>query len=328
VSHSITRRDLLKASLGIAATGAAINMANTPTHAADFAKPVPSAAGLTAYQKDGNIQLRLDNLPVLTYRTAPTIKYPYFYPLNGPLSGTSLTTESCLPYPHHRGLWLGCDPVNGGNYWADNGLVSGQIRSTEIAVDAAATTKTSVTWTQKCSWVREGSHPFDDERRITVSIPNKRTRLIDCTFKLTAIEDVSIKKAKHSFFAMRAASDISPAYGGTLMNSEGGVGAKGTYGKEARWCGYFGKRVYRPDVVEGIAIMTHPDNPFRPVWFTRDYGHQSASPFNFMRGKSWELPKGESITLKYRVVLHGGDQAEAGLEDIYKQWLKPAPETK
>jgi hypothetical protein len=325
MSHSITRRDLLKASLGIAAAGAAINMTGTPTHAADFGKPVPGAAGLTAYPKDGNIQLRLDNLPVLTYRTAPTIKYPYFYPLNGPLSGTSLTTESCLPYPHHRGLWLGCDPVNGGNYWADNGLASGQIRTTELALDAV--TKTAASFTQKCSWVREGSHPFDDERRITVSIPNKRTRLIDLTFKLTAMEDVSIKGAKHSFFAMRAAADISPAYGGTLMNSEGGVGAKGTYGKEARWCGFYGKRVFRPDAVEGIAIMTHPDNPFRPIWFTRAYGYLSSSPFNFQR-ETWKLEKDASITLKYRVVLHAGSQAEADFEGIYKRWLSPPAETK
>ena len=40
-----------------------------------------------------------------------------------------------------------------------------------------------------------------------------------------------IKKAKHSFFAIRAASDISCTYGGVLANSEGGEGAEGTYGK-------------------------------------------------------------------------------------------------
>ena len=120
---------------------------------------------------------------------------------------------------------------------------------------------------------------------------------------------------------MRAAPDISAAYGGVLANSEGGIGAKGTYGKEARWCGYYGKRAARPDIVEGIAIMTHPDNPWRPVWFTRDYGHLSPSPFNFLK-KPWKLQKGQSIELKYRVVLHAGDQKEAGLASLYEQWIK------
>ncbi len=38
------------------------------------------------------------------------------------------------------------------------------------------------------------------------------------------------------------------------MNSEGGVGADGTYGKQARWCGYHGKRRGRGNLVEGIAV--------------------------------------------------------------------------
>ena len=39
------------------------------------------------------------------------------------------------------------------------------------------------------------------------------------------------------------------------------------------------RRAGRPDIVEGIAVMTHPKNPFRSIWFTRDYGHLSPSPF-------------------------------------------------
>ncbi|MCD6395753.1 MAG: PmoA family protein [Planctomycetes bacterium] len=76
---------------------------------------------------------------------------------------------------------------------------------------------------------------------------SNRLWCIDCDFKLTATEDVEVKKAKHSFFAIRAASDISPPYGGVLANSASGVGAKGTYGKEARWCSYHGKRRGRGD---------------------------------------------------------------------------------
>ncbi len=121
---------------------------------------------------------------------------------------------------------------------------------------------------------------------------------------------------------MRAASDISPAYGGVLMNSEGGVGAEGTYGKEARWCGYHGKRQGRKDLVEGIAILTHPTNPFRPIWFTREYGHLSPSPFNFLGGKPWRLERGSALRFRYRVVLHAGDPKEAGLDSLYEDWIR------
>ena len=105
----LNRRSFLKASLATTAGLATTHYSLDSARAVDFAKPVPEAEGLTAYHKDGSIQLRLDNLPLAAYRAQPSLKYPYFCPLNGPVCGLSLTTESALPYPHHRGLWLGCD---------------------------------------------------------------------------------------------------------------------------------------------------------------------------------------------------------------------------
>jgi hypothetical protein len=288
--------------------------------AKDYTKPVPEAKGLTAYLKDAQVQVRWNNMPLTSYRATPSQKYPYFYPLNGLASGTSLTTESSLPYPHHRGLWLGCEPLNGGNYWADNGLESGQVKSERLVL--GQTTERSIEFLDNCRWVRKGApSPWSDERKFMIAVLNERVWVVDAKMTLTATEDIEIKKAKHAFFAIRAASDISCPYGGVLANSEGGKGAEGTYGKEARWCGYHGKRAGRPGVVEGIAVMTHPENPWRPIWFTRDYGHLSPSPFNFL-DEPWQLGRGKSIELKYRVALHVGSPKEADLDGVYRHWLE------
>jgi hypothetical protein len=316
----LTRREMLRASV-MATSALALAQLPSISFGADFTKPVKESEGLTAYQRDQRILVRYDNIPVLSYRASSDAKYPYFYPLSGPKSGLSLTTESALPYPHHRGLWLGCEPLNGGDYWADNGLKSGQIKSTKLEIVTKKAVKNSVTFVQECQWVRKGSHPFDDKRRYTITRPTDGLVFIDSDIELTAAEDVSIKSAKHAFFAMRAASDISPAYGGTLMNSEGGIGAKGTYGKTADWCGYFGKRRFRPDVTEGIVIMNHPDNfGGKCPWFTRDYGHLSASPLKFQK-KPFKLAEGSSFKLSYRVVLFVGTPREANLDGIFKSWL-------
>ena len=305
----------------LASVGLATARLSSESHAVDFAKPAPEAQGVTAYQRDGGIQFRKDNLPLLAYRAQHSLKYPYFYPLNGPVSGLSLTAESALPYPHHRGLWLGCDPLNGGNYWADNGLESGQIRSTHLGLDVGSATKTSASFVEKCVWTRKGSQPVSDDRRYTVTVPDDEHVFIDCWFRLTANQDISIKRAKHSFFAMRAAADISPTYGGTLINSNGGKNAAGTYAKTANWCGYYGKRRLRPDVVEGIVIMNHPDNfGGRCPWFTREYGHLSPSPFNFL-SEPWTLEKGQTLVLSYRVVLFSRDPQQAGLDAIFTSWM-------
>ena len=312
----ITRRQFLA---GTTATGV-LALSQSETLAVDYAKPAEEAAGLTAYHNGSNILVRLDNQPVLAYRAHPTLKYPYFCPLNGPVSGLSLTTESALPYPHHRGLWLGCEPLNGGDYWSDGPLERGQILSTQLALGEIG--EIFVTFTDKCEWTHNDRIPLTDKRSYRVTIPNDRMVLLDCDFELHAQTDIRIKRAKHSFFAMRAAPDISPTYGGVLLNSEGGVGAEETYGQPARWCGYHGRRKLHPDVVEGIAIMNHPNNFSGDCpWFTRDYGHLSPSPFNFLDGEAWPLEQGEQLKLSYRVVLHGGTPQEAGLDSIYEEWL-------
>ena len=316
-SSRLDRRHWLQAAAGsLAGTCLATRWAQ----AIDYAKPVPEAEKLTAYLNGSQVLIRWNNRLLTGYRAHASLKYPYFNPLAGPASGLSVTAESALPYPHHRGLWLGCDPLNGGNYWSDGPLKQGQIKSTKLELTEA--TKESAQIQNECQWIRpEAPSPLKDQRQFTVRVLGEHAWVIDADITLSAQEDISIKRAKHSLFAIRAASDISPSYGGVLMNSKGGVGAEGTYGKPANWCGYHGKRASQPDVVEGIAVMDHPENPWGPCpWFTREYGHLSPSPFNFL-DKPWQFEKGNRLRLRYRVVVHAGTPAEAGLNKIYQQWI-------
>lgn len=104
------------------------------------------------------------------------------------------------------------------------------------------------------------------------------------------------------------------------MNSRGQVGAAATYGQAAEWCGYHGPRRHS-NIVEGIAVLNHPENFGGDCpWFTRDYGHLSPSPFNFLP-KPWSLEQGESLSLKYCVVMHAGTPQEANLDKVYKEWI-------
>lgn len=162
---------------------------------------------------------------------------------------------------------------------------------------------------------------LEDSRRFTVQVPNEHVRLIDCTFAIAARKNIHIERAKHAFFAIRCAPDIAPTYGGTLLNSEGDEGAEGTYGKPAKWCTFFGPRRLNPAIVEGIAIMNHPDNfGGNCLWFTRDYGHLSPQPFEFLK-EPFRLKRGETLELKYRVVLYAGTPRQANLNSLYQQWV-------
>lgn len=315
-----TRRAMLQWSMSAGAASLAASVISPRAIASDHAQPVPESAGLTAYCNGQQVLVRLNNSLLGAYRAHNAGKYPYLGSLAGPITGTDVTTESSLPYPHHRGVWLGCEPLNGNDYWSDGPISTGQIRSVGLKIDRLL--PDSVVFSDSCEWVGSGSNnPCTDERKFTVTVPNERTRLIDVSIRLTAREDLVIDRAKHSFFALRAASDISPAYGGNIMNSAGGVGAAATHGKPAAWCSYFGSRRVRRDVVEGIALMDHPGNPWSPCpWLARDYGHLSPSPFSFLK-KRWTLERGGTLDLRYLIVVYAGDPREGNLKQNYEAWI-------
>lgn len=295
-----------------------LTLAAAPLAAIDYDKPVPGSEKLTAQPSNGLMMFRWNNRPLGTYRAHSSQKYPYFYPLMGLTSGIPLLAESALPYPHHRGLWLGCEPMNGGDYWGDTSLDRGQIRSTQLQLGKV--TPQSAIFTDRTEWIRKDApSPLEDSRTFTVTVQDERLWWLDCDLNITAREDITIKQAKHSFFALRVIPQLTPLYGGVLMNSEGGTGAEGTYGRPARWCGYHGKT--SGDIVEGLAVLDHPENPWNPCpWFTRDYGHFSPSPFAFLK-QPWTLGKGKSIRLRYRVAMHTGTPKQASLDELYRKWL-------
>jgi hypothetical protein len=318
--RQVSRRQLLAGTVaGVAAMGVR-PLFDPVARAIEITERPSQAVGLSSYQDDGQVFIRWNNAVALGYRAHRSQKFPYFAPLSGPVTGLPLTTESSLPYPHHRGLWLGCEPLNGGNYWSDGPLDKGHIRSTGPQLDYSNSTQ--VQFHDICKWERPGAQmPLKDLRRFTFSIPSERIRLLEVELTLTAQEDIEIEEAKHSFFALRATADISPLYGGFLSNSNGENGAVETFGKPARWCGYFGKRA-ATNVVEGIAILDHPENfGGNCPWFTRHYGHLSPSPFNFLKSP-WLLEQGRTLNLRYCVVLHSGSPHDAGLDSIHKQWVE------
>lgn len=279
------------------------------------------AEGLTTYELGPQIWVRYNNRPLTCYRAHRTQKYPYMYPLSGPVTGQPLTDETTLPYPHHRSLFFACDKVNGGNYWQE-GYETGQILSQGPKLGKAD--KSSVEILDVCDWQKPGGPiVMRDRRTIKISVPDPNLRFVDWEIEWQAVQDVTIEKTNHSLFSMRAALDITPKAGGNLVNADGDTGEKATAGKASKWCAFYGKRPSAAgQPVEGIAILDHVKNPWAPTaWFTRDYGFASPTPLYWME-KPWKLAAGKSVNLKYRVVMFAGDPKAAELDRIYADWVK------
>jgi hypothetical protein len=283
--------------------------------AATPASPAPEQ--LRAELLEDRVRVTVGGQLFTEYRFSADQKYPYFFPVIGPRSGRSVTTESSQPYPHHHSLFFASDKVNGGNFWQEE-LSRGRIVSRDVRVERAE--GNAVEFVQTNLWVRPGADPpFRDTRRVRVTAPSPDVRLIDFDVTLTPLQDVRIEQTNHSLFAARMAPELSVDSGGTLVNASGERGEKGTFAKPSPWADYWGEH---RGVAEGLAILNHPDNRWSPPpWFTRDYGFFSPTPLNWLDGGRLELEEGEPLRLRYRVVVHAGDTERAGIAELYRQYV-------
>ncbi|MBK5719849.1 PmoA family protein [Dysgonomonas sp. Marseille-P4677] len=254
-----------------------------------------------------------------SYQFRSDEKYPFFFPVNGPKSGGTVTSMRNAEYPHHSSLYFGCDKVNGGNYWQE-GLDRGRIISIGACIKEAKGTKVIIE--DECIWKRpDADAPIKDKRVITISSPSKDLYQIDFDIEMEMLMDVSILKTNHSLFSARIATDLTVKQGGVMINSELKQGEKNTFGVASPWIDCCGER---KTGTEGIAIMQHPSNKWYPSpWFTRDYGFISPTPMYWPEdGKSTELRKGEIIKLRYRVVVHAGNTSEANIAKLFEEYKR------
>ncbi|NEW85022.1 MAG: hypothetical protein GZ094_22005 [Mariniphaga sp.] len=277
------------------------------------------AAKINAVKVGSKINVTIDGKYFTSYIFSSDEKYPFFYPVNGPLSGGSVTSMRNGEYPHHSSLFFGCDQVNGGNYWQE-GLERGRIISVnaEILKEGGDT----VVITDECIWSRPGAiSPVKDSRIITITAPSANVHQMDVEITMEMLLDVHIRKTNHSLFSARMAADLSVKNGGTMVNAEGAKGEKNTFGKPSPWIDFYGKR---GESIEGLAILQHPSNPWYPSpWFTRDYGFISPTPMYWpQNGEETFMKKGETLKLRYRVLVHAGSSEDSKISDLFEKYKK------
>jgi hypothetical protein len=276
-----------------------------------------SAAKITAVKVGSKINVTINGKYFTSYIFSDDEKYPFFYPVNGPVSGGSVTSMRNGEYPHHSSLFFGCDLVNGGNYWQE-GLERGRIISVNPEIIKQGGDTAIIT--DECIWSRPGAiSPVKDTRKFIITMPSEGAIQIDVEIKMEMLMDVHFKKTNHSLFSARMAADLSVKNGGTMINAEGAKSEKDTFGKNSPWIDFYGKR---GSAIEGLAIMQHPSNPWYPSpWFTRDYGFMSPTPMYWPeKGEETFMTKGTVLNLRYRVIVHSGDHLQAKIAEAFEKY--------
>jgi Family of unknown function (DUF6807) len=315
-----------------------------------FSAALVAADGPVKLVRHGDrVEVSVGAKPFTTYYFGPESPKPFLHPLRS-AQGTIVTRGYPMvkdipgeshDHPHHRAMFFAHGNINGIDFWGESTetrkqqtaggryYASGEDlpngRTVLRKFDRMTSGPDSGTLRADFDLVRPDGKAIASETQGFTFRGDSSTRTIDCTFIITANHGpVKMGDTKEGTFAIRVAQDLTGSKV-RMLNSNGKVGEKEIWGKRADWVDYFGT-VGGEKL--GIAIFDDPQNLRHPTtWHARDYGLFAVNPFGEhdfyndpKRDGSYTIKPGESLTLRYRVLIHHGEASAAQLAEAYREY--------
>lgn len=302
----------------------------------------PAMLGTLTIQDDGQHATVLENgQPVLVYNygevtppenvDAKFRRSCYIHPLYG-LDGEVMTQDFPFDHRHHRGVFWAWPTCTVGERKADIWILDG-VRQTHEKWLKQDTSGACAELEAQNVW-RFDDAPDLPTVRETVSMhvwpADGDTRPIDfrLVFENVGTEEVTICGS--------VAEDKGSlkGYGGLCYRPDakrmpmsftaaGGPVPEDVFTLDTPWCDVAFPKEKDGKELSGLAIFQHPHNIDYPDdgWLVRHYGFLGAS---WPRVDPYHLKPGQSVTLLYRMLLHRGDAASAGVAAAYKAYAEQA----
>ncbi len=282
--------------------------ATRPTSATGATVKPPATAAIDFELKPDRLLITGRDGPIadFVFQDAETLR-PHFQNVRAP-GGVQVTRAHPPVVPEaldhgsmHPGIWMAFGDVNGADFWRNKAKLE-HLRFTEKPV------------------VIDGRLSFATENRFTgpagetIGTQLLRFRVwregeahwIACDTTLRPGERALVLGDQEEMgLGIRLTAALIEKNGGVVVNSNGERGAKVAWGKVADWCEYSGTLENRR---RGAVIFTHPKNPQRSWWHTRDYGLMVANSFGKRvlppdaLGKVTVKPGGE-LRLRYALMI-------------------------
>lgn len=291
-----------------------------------------TTSGIQSRVEGDIVLVTLDGAPFASVHRAAEPR-PFVFPIHGP-GGVPMTRSFPMAevageetdHPHHQSLWFAHGDVNGFDFW------TGKAHRERMVWDGKETIEpVGRSCRVRCGyrWLVDDDTLVCTEERELVFGGVDDARTIDVTVTLRPAQTpMVLGDTKEGTFAVRVQPALcveSKTATGKLINSEGQADVA-VWGKRARWIDdsgtIDGKKV-------GVAMFDHPDNHGHPTWWhARTYGLLAANPFGVHDFEqkpagtgTLTVPVGESLRLRYRVLLHGAGWDAARIEAAWKAWL-------
>ena len=277
------------------------------------------------------IAVTIDGQDFTTYHTDPKWKKPFFSPVkttDGTVMTRGLELEGSKDHPHHKGIWLAIDEVNGHRFWAEMAT----IKNAKVEVIKAEGNPAELRVTNH--WVDPEGEPVVTETT-NIRIYANRLMTYDIRFK-AGKKPVTWGDTKEGLFGIRVADSMrekqtdatKPA--GQIVNADGLKTTAECWGKPSAWVDYTGLVEGK---THGVAIFDHPSNFRRSRYHVRDYGLFTISPFgqkSYTNGKlpadEYQQEAGSEFRLRYAIYIHPGDAEQAKVNETFANYVKSAGE--
>lgn len=302
----------------------------------------PHRIRLKLVKGESRVQVTDNGKPFTSFLFPDTLEKPVLYPIYAPdeeiiTRGFPLLPRKGEPtdHPHHVGLWLNYENVNGLDFWNNSYAIPADKKDRYgwIITDSLPRTVNGNKGILQyhAVWVNSDKHILLDENTSYFFRAYSNMRWIDRITTLTAREGVTFPDSKDGMLGLRVARELElpsdkPAsykdhlgkltwvHGdttstGNYLNSEG-ISGDSVWGTRGKWCMLSGKM--QGDSI-AIVILDHPRNPGYPTyWHARGYGLFAANPLGpkiFTNGREtlgFNLKKGQTVTFRYRIVITSG----------------------
>jgi hypothetical protein len=263
-------------------------------------------------------------------REAPMWRYvysgvpkPYFHPICTP-AGHVLTILEPHDHYWHRGLWFTFKFINGENFWEEHEPFGTQRTVEPPGINHGGDGRINLF--TRLEWVRPdgGDIVIREQRQISHLPLGEDAYAIDFYTNLVAQADLKLDRTPYTTWG---------GYGGLIFRAtrnwhapkhllpDGSMTERPT-GAEAAWCALSGKLDGGRQQTGGFAMFDHPSNPRHPTpWYGA--GTQMHSYLNaaILFHEPMDLGRGETLTLRYRVVLHDGLWDVARLQSAYNDYI-------
>jgi len=307
----------------------------------------PSTGFSIVEKKDKKqVDILFNNKLLTAYCYYDSSRKPVLFPVNT-VDGITVTRSypfqmiagERTDHPHHTGIWLNYESVNGLDFWNNSTAIAPEKRNLygTIIHQKIVSKKTNgkdASLTTAAIWVRPDAKVLLNEQTTFNFSVKENNFIIDRITTLTAADTtVVFKDVKDGMFAIRVARElelpskekssfvddkgnvtaVAPSSAADVTGmyfSSNGLKGDSVWSTKGEWVMLTGKKEGK-DIT--IGIFDHPSNVGYPAyWHARGYGLFAVNPLGrkiFSNGKeelNFSLQPGKSVTFRYRVVIHSG----------------------